>query len=312
MEANLRLIDWAKTQNITLNGISPHAFHGRGIGLIATRKLKEGEVILEVPVASIKTLETIPESVTKKLPSPPDITVHALLALDLAIDASGVPQPWRDVLPSREDISTLPLTWDPRLHEYLPTKARELLRSQQEKFAKDFAACKAAFPDLDKEAYKHAWLLVNSRTFYHTTAKIAKLPKEDHLSLQPVADLFNHAARGCKVAFDDESYTISTNSTFARGDEIPICYGRHSNDFLLVEYGFILDGGTNEWDEVSLDDVMLPRLRKPASRKRDLEEAGFWGKYMLDSETVCFRTQVALRNLAVQGSTWLNFAEGRA
>lgn len=310
MEAVLQLTDWAKTQNIVLNGISPEAFEGRGIGLIATRKINEGEVILEVPVTAIKTLDTIPESVTRKLPSPPDMTVHGLLALDLAKDASGFAKEWRDVLPSREDIATLPLTWDARLHQYLPSTAKDLLKKQQQKFARDYAACQASFPDLDEDTYKHAWLLVNSRTFYHTTLKTSKLPKEDHLSLQPVADLFNHATEGCKVAFTEDSYTVTTNRAYARGDELPICYGRHSNDFLLVEYGFILADNTNMWDEVSLDELLLPKLRKG---KRDLEDAGFWGRYMLDTETtetVCFRTQVALRYLAVQGSTWLDFANG--
>jgi ribosomal lysine N-methyltransferase 2 len=310
MEAILKLIDWAKTQDIVLNGISPQAFEGRGIGLIATQKLKEGEVILEVPIRAIKTIETLPRSLTDALPKPPDMTVHGLLALDLALDASKFPQPWRDVLPSREDIATLPLTWDPRLHEHLPHAAKALLEKQKAKFAKDLATCKTAFPDLDDDTYRHAWLLVNSRTFYHTTKRSEKLPKEDHLSLQPVADLFNHAAHGCKVSFCKNSYTITTNRAYARGDEIPICYGRHSNDFLLAEYGFIVGDGTNEWDEVSLDGILLPRLRKSASRKRDLEDAGFWGRYVLDADTICFRTQVAVRSMVADASAWEPYSQG--
>ncbi|CRK35248.1 hypothetical protein BN1723_018580, partial [Verticillium longisporum] len=101
----------------------------------------------------------------------------------------------------------MPLTWDERLHPYLPPAARELLKQQKTKFDKDFANCVAAVPGLDESRYRHAWLLVNSRTFYHTSPLTAKLPKEDHLSLQPVADLFNHAARGCAVAYCDLSYT---------------------------------------------------------------------------------------------------------
>ncbi|KAM0322694.1 hypothetical protein ACHAQA_009285 [Verticillium albo-atrum] len=305
------LLDWSKTQKVVLNGISPNAFPGRGIGLISTRSIKEGETILEVPISAIKTLDDIPPTLRKKLPSPPDTTVHALLALDLATDASHYPSPWRAVLPSREDIATLPLTWDDRLHPHLPPAAREILSKQKTNFDKDFAACAAAVPGLDATEYKHAWLLVNSRTFYHTSATIAKLPKEDHLSLQPVADLFNHAARGCAVSFSEDAYTVTANTAYPKGAEIPICYGRHSNDFLLVEYGFVLEGASNEWDEVSLDDLLLPRLRKPATRKRDLEDAGFWGRYVLDAEMVCFRTQVAVRSLVVPEWVWRPFAEGR-
>ncbi|KAF3353120.1 Response regulator mcs4 [Verticillium dahliae VDG1] len=163
------LLDWSKTQKVVLNGIKPNAFPGRGIGLISTRAIKEGDVVLEVPTSAIKTLDDLPSSLRKKLPSPPDTTVHALLALDLATDASSCPAPWRAVLPSRADIATMPLTWDERLHPYLPPAARELLKQQKTKFDKDFANCVAAVPGLDESRYRHAWLLVNSRTFYHTT-----------------------------------------------------------------------------------------------------------------------------------------------
>ncbi|KAL2758458.1 hypothetical protein ACRALDRAFT_207612 [Sodiomyces alcalophilus JCM 7366] len=342
------LLDWAKTQNIVLHGIAPHAFPGRGIGLISTKTIHEGDTILEVPISAIKTLDTVPAALLDALPPPPDTTVHALLALDLALDASTYPPPWRAVLPSREDISTLPLTWDERLHKYLPPAARDLLQKQQAKYAKDFAACRAAFPDLDPDTYLHAWLLVNSRTFYHVCPRTERLSKDDQLSLQPVADLFNHASQGCSVGFSQEeldgnrangqqrhqprrrharrpshrsrgapvhpgasgSYTITANTTYQRGVEIPICYGRHNNDFLLVEYGFILPDATNEWDETSLDDILLPRLRRSSTRRRALQHAGFWAGYVLDPNTVCFRTQVAVRSLHRPESDWHSYAKG--
>lgn len=354
-EAIYDLLDWAKAQNIVLHGIAPHAFPGRGIGLISTKTIHEGDTILEVPISVIKTLDTVPQALRDALPPPPDTTVHAMLALDLALDASIYPAPWRAVLPSREDISTLPLTWDERLHKYLPPAARDLFQKQQAKFDKDFAACHAAFPDLDPDNYRYAWLLVNSRTFYHVSPRTARLSKEDQLSLQPVADLFNHASQGCTVFFAQGGlgshnptgqrhepprhhvrrptqrpsrprggpishapahppatggYTITANTTYPRGVEIPICYGRHNNDFLLVEYGFVLPDATNEWDEASLDDLLLPRLRRSTSRRYALQSAGFWAGYVLDHDTVCFRTQVAVRSLHRPESEWHSFAKG--
>ncbi|ROT37663.1 SET domain-containing protein [Sodiomyces alkalinus F11] len=326
MEAIYDLLDWAKTQNIVLHGIAPHAFPGRGIGLISTKTIQEGDTILEVPISAIKTLDTVPAALRDALPAPPDTTVHALLALDLALDASTYPAPWRAVLPSREDISTLPLTWDQRLQKYLPGAARELLEKQQAKFAKDLATCRAAFPDLDPDTYRHAWLLVNSRTFYHVSPRTEGLPKEDHLSLQPVADLFNHASQGCSVKhpFHNKrngptthapaqphttgNYTITANTTYPRGVEVPIRYGCHNNDFLLVEYGFILPGATNEWDETSLDDLLGPRLGRSPSRRNALQHHDFWGGYVLDAQDVCFRTQVAVRSLLRTEAEWLRFA----
>ncbi|KAJ3944091.1 uncharacterized protein N0V96_005615 [Colletotrichum fioriniae] len=163
---------------------------------------------------------------------------------------------------------------------------------------------------LTYESYLHAWLLVNSRTFYHVTPKTAKRHRDDHMILQPVADLLNHASRGCSVAFDKHSFTIKANRAYDAGEEIHICYGRHSNDFLLVEYGFIMAQGENEWDEVCIDDVLLPRLS--AAHRRRLEERGFLGNYVIDAETVCYRTQVALRTLVLPARRWAQFVDGFA
>jgi hypothetical protein len=35
-----------------------------------------------------------------------------------------------------------------------------------------------------------------------------------------------------------------------------------------------------------------------------LKEAGFWGKFVLDKDTVCYRTQVALRLFCMPSNKW--------
>jgi hypothetical protein len=199
----------------------------------------------------------------------------------------------------------MPLAWDTALHPYLPKAALALLRKQQSKFARDWAAVQhAAALDaslvIARPDYLYAWLLVNTRTFYHETPRTAKLPRDDRMIMQPVADLFNHADAGCEVAFGPDSYTVTADRAYDEGDEVYICYGKHSNDFLLVEYGFVL--GENQWDEVCLDDAVLPELS--GEQKERLEERGFLGNYVLDAKTVCYRTQVALRLLCVPVGQW--------
>ncbi|CAI4214496.1 unnamed protein product [Parascedosporium putredinis] len=51
---------------------------------------------------------------------------------------------------------------------------------------------------------------------------------------------------------------------YGAGEEVYICYGRHSGDFLLAEYGFSPD--ENAWDEVSLDEVVEPWSRRGRAR----------------------------------------------
>jgi hypothetical protein len=75
------------------------------------------------------------------------------------------------VVPSREDItSNLPLAWsDPHLHAYLPKSALALLRKQQSKFTRDWAAIQQAPAPLNtitRPDYLYTWLLANTRTFY--------------------------------------------------------------------------------------------------------------------------------------------------
>lgn len=40
MEAYSELLRWAKEQGIEVNGIEPRAVPGRGIGIVATRRIK--------------------------------------------------------------------------------------------------------------------------------------------------------------------------------------------------------------------------------------------------------------------------------
>lgn len=209
------------------------------------------------------------------------------------------------------------------------------------------------------------------------------------MALQPVADLFNHTdlqgqpppsrssstestdaaqgnststspddKRGCHVSYDDGGFTITTSRPYETGEELHICYGQHGNDFLLVEYGFLLT--SNRWDEVRLDEVILPLLearwdsstgrkgqsqgnidkekkRKrrrrssegpatrngatkesqareyghttPITRAQALQEKGFLGNYILDTEAVCYRTEVALRALCMEEEAWRRFVD---
>lgn len=242
--------------------------------------------------------------------------MHAILAASLCLDTTSDLLPWRGVFTSKQDIhAALPICWPAELRALLPPSASSLLAKQSAKFNKDWAAVEAAsFPEschkISKEDFLYSWLLVNTRTFYHTTRQTEKKrPKEDHMVLQPVADLFNHSPDGCTVSFDDRFFTITTTQAHVAGDELFIRYGPHANDFLLVEYGFTLPPPMNPWDETSLDPYLCPALVAARQRER-LEDAGFWGKYMLDAETACYRTHVALRSLCLTPMQWQAVLDG--
>ncbi|KAL2269552.1 hypothetical protein VTJ83DRAFT_1736 [Remersonia thermophila] len=307
MEVYDELLRWAQDRGVELHGVAPRTIPGRGVGLIATKPLKANELVMHIPNSALRSIATVRPRIKKTLPE--GTKVHALLAAELALDKpTSKHAPWNAVIPSRSDMtSSLPLAWpDPRLHAYLPPKARALLKQQAAKFERDWAvvagSSSPALGHLTRDEYLYFWLLVNTRTFYHETPRTKqRLPHDDRMALQPVADLFNHADEpGCDVAFGAPGggfeVTVGEGRAFQPGDELCICYGRHSNDFLLVEYGFVLQ--KNRWDEASLDDALLPELG-PEQREA-LDARGFLGGYVLDAETACYRTQVALRLLCAR------------
>ncbi|KND87344.1 Ribosomal lysine N-methyltransferase set11 [Tolypocladium ophioglossoides CBS 100239] len=306
MEAIERLLDWAMAHGVQLTGIGPKPLPGRGIGIVATRALKAKEDILTVPSSLLRSLGNTPRPIVRKLKG---ATVHAILSVSLCLETNPEFDIWRAVLPSRDDLATcMPICWPPELQAMLPSTAKSLLAKQQAKFDKDWALVAAAYPDMQRGDFLYAWNLVNSRTFYHTTPRTErKLPKDDHMVLQPVADLFNHSPDGCSVAFDQADFTITTTRAHAPGDELFIRYGPHSNDFLLVEYGFTI-GQSNPWDETCLDPYLCPAFS--AAQRRRLADAGFWEGYMLDAGTVCYRSQTALRMLCVAPRKWQAVLDG--
>jgi hypothetical protein len=265
-----------------------------------------GSTIVSVPLTALRTAKTVPKRISDPIGP---ITVHGLLAADLAMDESN--HLWKAVLPSPQDFQeSMPLMWDPQLQDLLPEAARTLLENQKRKLSRDWAAVSKAFPLLTYDEYLYTWLITNTRTFYFLSpSRKAKHPsnRDDCMALNPFADYFNHTDdQGCEVTFGPNGYAITTDKPIKKGEEIYISYGNHSNDFLLAEYGFILE--ENKWDEICLDSYILPLLSE--IQKKTLKDAGFLGKYVLDKETVCYRTQVALRLLCLPLKDWRRFLNG--
>ncbi|KAK3994872.1 AdoMet dependent proline di-methyltransferase-domain-containing protein [Cladorrhinum sp. PSN332] len=266
----------------------------KGIPERSPRKLlPRGEEILHVPIRCIRSLHTVPERISRRLPS--DISIHGVLAAELAMDSMIEFRAWRNTLPTLVDFEArMPFMWHPKLQQLLPKPARDLVKRQEESYHRDWNMVARAFPHVRPEDYKRSWFIVNTRTFYYVTPLMEKYPPGDRLALVPVADFFNHADSGCEVTFSLEGFVVTADRGYCAGQEVYISYGEHTNDFLLAEYGFLLE--KNRWDKVCLDDVILPKL--DATKKALLEGGGLLTPFMLDTETLgCEKTQAALRLL---------------
>ncbi|KAI1120280.1 hypothetical protein F5Y10DRAFT_258733 [Nemania abortiva] len=288
---------WAESKGVQIHGIKPARIPTRGVGVIATRELETGQQIMQIPATAIHSLHSIPTSISARLPS--DVPLHALLAADLALKTPSTDSPWAKLLPTQADFAaSVPLMWPKELHEYLPITAYRILERQQHKFQREWDIVAKAFPKLDRSEYMYRWLIINTRTFFYETPEMERYNWEDKLCLLPAADSFNHATDGCKVTWwDDEGYVITTNRTYHVGEELFISYGEHSNDFLLVEYGFMVP--QNPYDEVGLDEVIMPKLGR--AQQDVLEQQGLLGDYTFHAHTgPCVRTRAAITEIQKQ------------
>lgn len=121
-------------------------------------------------------------------------------------------------------------------------------------------------------------------------------------------DYFNHSDKGCDPKADAKGYSVTADRAYKAGEEVYVSYGPHTNDFLLVEYGFILD--TNGCDSLPLDHLILSQLS--SEQVNVLKEDGFYGSYTLSPTmpTLCHRTQAVVRLLTLPSRRYTAFVSG--
>jgi hypothetical protein len=255
---------------------------------------------------------------------PDHVPVHGKLAAALALWCSDPKHEeyklWQDVWPTMPDFqSTMPLCYSKGLQDLLPHAATVLLTNQRAKLEKDWKDLHTQIPSIDKDLFTYTWLIVNTRTFFweypdlpnshpRLPKKRAQFTADDCYAMCPFMDYFNHSDVGCNPSCDSKGYSVRADRDYRAGEEVFVSYGPHSNDFLLAEYGFILDSNQN--DSIPLDHLLLPLLN--TEQGDALTEDGFHGNYTLQTEepTICHRTQAVLRLLLLGNRRYSSFVSG--
>lgn len=320
-EQHTKFIAWAEDHGVTINGIAPAKFVDRGMGIVAAKDIKKGDRLVHVRNTSL-VHAALPSFRDLKLPE--NVPVHGRLAAALAIWYSDPEQQeymvWQDVWPTQFDFkSTMPLYYAKELQDLLPHAASTLLTNQRNKLEKDWNDLQKHISTISKDLFTYIWLIVNTRTFYWTYPDLPnshpRLPKkrkqltaDDCYAMCPFMDYFNHSDVGCDPQSDSKGYSVSADRDYKAGEEVSVSYGPHTNDFLLVEYGFIL--GINQNDSIPLDHLLLPHLS--AEQADALREDGFHGNYTLFSKepTICHRTQTVLRLIVLDNRRYSAFVGG--
>ncbi|PYH98747.1 ribosomal N-lysine methyltransferase [Aspergillus ellipticus CBS 707.79] len=232
--------EWAISQGIIVNGVSPARFPGRGLGMIATRKIEKDEVIITVPHQVMLTPTRIPASFTSKFPE--GTPTHVLYA---AYFTHGDPEDlkpydlWRDTWPTRADFEEgMPILWPSSLRHsnseyhtqepdqptscFLPpsisgrwntvpeqrraceyeTSHQNLLAQQEKRLRSAYDNVLSVFPDTDWERFSYHWLIVNTRSFFYLMpGEEAPEDRNDAMALLPFADYFNHSDVAVRMGF---------------------------------------------------------------------------------------------------------------
>ncbi|KAI5290348.1 hypothetical protein KEM54_001769 [Ascosphaera aggregata] len=127
---------WSIERGVKINGIEAGVMPGQGMGIYAARDVKEDEIVLQVPLSAMLTIDSMPKDFVSMFAD--DAPVQGIMAAYLmsdmgkdddddddrdAHDNVGAEQgvnyqclrdmkPWLDILPSKSDIrKSMPLVW---------------------------------------------------------------------------------------------------------------------------------------------------------------------------------------------------------
>ncbi|PWY90273.1 ribosomal N-lysine methyltransferase [Aspergillus sclerotioniger CBS 115572] len=159
------------------------------------------------------------------------------------------------------------------------TRYQNLLSQQETRLQDAWAHVVTVYPDTQWKTFAYYWCIINSRSFYYVSpGKDEPEDWNDAIGMVPFADYFNHDDEAdCDVTFDGKKYTFRATRRYEKDEEIFMSYGSHSNDFLLVEYGFFLP--TNPSDTIYLDDIIFQDLT--TAQKKELAAQEIFGNYTL-------------------------------
>jgi hypothetical protein len=246
-----------------------------------------------------------------------ELTSFQIISLYLVLEKQRGDKSWWkpfiDSLPSIDDFTSSPFIWKvskkEELLELLPKSARDHANEMYGKFQEDLRVVSELLEThnvskyLNIDAFLLAWMCINSRCLY------MKIPEsknnEGNFTMAPYVDFLNHSSNDqCTLKIDRSGFYVKTpdGANYDNDEELFLSYGPHSNEFLLCEYGFTLE--ENEWNDIDITDSILELLTE--QQIEYLKEKDYFGDYTLTSDTVSFRTEIALAVAQENSDLYLN------
>ncbi|NXE49803.1 SETD4 protein, partial [Casuarius casuarius] len=284
----IKLKKWLKDRGFEDSNLRPVEFWDTGRGLMTTKAIQAGELVISLPEKCLLTTGTVLHSclgeyITKwKPPVSPLIALCTFLIAEKHAGAKSLWKPYLDVLPKTY---TCPVCLEQDVVSLLPEPLRKKAQEQRTMVHELYMSSKAFFSSLQPlfaentetifnySALEWAWCTVNTRTVYmkHSQRECFSL-EPDVYALAPYLDLLNHSPNvQVKAAFNEQtrSYEIRTDSQCKKYEEVFICYGPHDNQRLLLEYGFVAIDNPHSSVYVSSDTLFryFPPLDKQRNAK---------------------------------------------
>lgn len=236
-------------------------------------------------------------------------------------------QPFFDVWPSAEELGSIPAIWEcshsskeKDLLPLLPLASRTLLKKKIKLIKDDWTLIgPLLLKGLDKfrqdgrlvissselfERFLHVYFIINSRCLY-SKVQLRKGDEESQFTMVPYVDFLNHTEEVDAHCYPKVLKTPKGQSSMGPfslrcgepgyervGDEIFLNYGPHSDDFLLNEYGFVLE--KNQWNYLDVSEDMEALFNGHPAVVSFLEHHGYWGDYTINHSEVSYRIIVAL------------------
>jgi histone-lysine N-methyltransferase SETD3 len=233
-------------------------------GVVATSPIAAGGEVVRVPRGLLMTLETARAQLVASSILPAELELsskHFVLAVWLLVerrDPRSVFRPYLDALPNSFPSFPILASADERalLDGSLTGAMLDRLRSNLEA---DCAKLAAAAPGLQigLDALIWAAMCVLSRSFGVT------IDGEHTAVLAPFLDMVNHA-RGSNTRLDydadTQAFRLIAERAYLPGEEVCVDYGRRSNLYMLLHYGFCVDD--NDDDEALLGSPAQARITR--------------------------------------------------
>ena len=243
--------------------VDPRLTPEKGAGLYAARGCREGDVLLEVPLARCVTSRDAPPEAEAHLPPGDSFGRLALAVMRLYAprDAGAPPPPlaeYFEAMFGSDALGTMMVSWDAdgaaARRAAHSVAWRRAARQRADALAEHAALAAAGVVGADdRERYVWAKLLVQTRAF--------GLKGGGH-AICPVLDLCNHSSLGAtcaqRLADDGASMQLVAKYTLDVGDEVTFCYDPDA-DFLdcFERYGFFDESSVVHTAEVVVGDDAL-------------------------------------------------------